>query len=202
MGRPHGSTLPCSVPPVVWIEERRGNELSALIHSLLQDRAWPASRNPWAWRSRQCWGRSRLPVPFGGEGAPRRPGERMRLGEPSRAPRTPAALGLARSPDAPRGRPRPLLAAGARRPCKPRERGWGRAEPRPRRARSAASPGRPSSPPPSPPRPPGRAEPSRAALPALSGHHAPRVSGGVGGLPGARAGAHRDPGAAGARGHR
>lgn len=29
--------------PRAWIGDRRGNELSSLIHSLLQDQAWPVS---------------------------------------------------------------------------------------------------------------------------------------------------------------
>lgn len=91
MGWEHPSLLGA---PGAGIGERRGKELRSLIHSLLQDQAWPASRNPCARWSRRCQGRAGLPVPFGGEGAPRRPGVE----------------------DAPRGE---MLAGGAG-PCPPR----------------------------------------------------------------------------------
>lgn len=114
--------------PRAWTGVRRGNKLSSLIHSLPQDQAWPVSQNPCAWWSRRCQGRCRLPVPLGGEGAPQHPrekmllGERMLLGEPRCALRTP---GAGAGPVHPGVVPDPLPAAGVQRRCKPRDLGLG-----------------------------------------------------------------------------
>lgn len=43
--------------PGARISDWRGNELSSLIHSLLQDQTWPASRSSRARWSRRCQGR-------------------------------------------------------------------------------------------------------------------------------------------------
>lgn len=205
MGCQGETPLPCWLPSGLG---EGGDELSSLIHQL-QDRARPASRNPSARWSRRRRSKTGLPVPFGGAGAPRRPGERSDA--PGGAAPCPPHTGCAGAePGRPAvGCPRP--APGCRSPVAvqaPVTGGWGRCKPLPWLARSAAGPeraGRPSrlSPSlPSPPPEPSRAPPSRTALPAPRGHHVPRVSDGAGGLPGAGAGAHRDHGAPGTEEHR